>query len=161
MAQIKVEIKGLDKFNKKILAVAPALKIGIKAGTSHVEGKLKTYPPSTMANKPKAYSSGAGWGNFWYQRGWGSKWALADGSWHGRKASEQLQQKWTTRFEQGGLVGIVGNNASYARYVQGPDEVQNRAMPDIGWKSVDTVADEEKEVVERFVQNQVDKALGR
>jgi hypothetical protein len=161
MAQIKVEIKGLDKLNKKILAVAPALKTGIKAGTEHVKGKIATYPPSTTANKPKAYSKGAGWGNFWYQRGWGSKWALADGSWHGLKSSEQLGQRWSTKYKHGGLVGIVGNNASYAKYVQGPDEVQNKAMPGIGWKGVDTVAKEEEATVVKFVQAKVDQALGK
>jgi len=161
MAKIQVEIKGLDKLNKKILAVTPALKAGIKGATEHVKGKAATYPPQTMANKPRTYKTGAGFDNFWYQRGWGQKWALSGGGWHGRKSSEVLAKRWSTKYKNGGLTGIVGNNASYAVYVQGTNETQVKALKNIGWKGIDTIAEEEKDTVTKFIQDKVDRALGR
>ena len=158
MSQIKVEIKGLDKLRRRFDTVLPALKTGIKAGTQHVEGKVKSYPPQTMANKPKTYQTGAN--NTWYQRGWGGKWAIKAGGWHGKKSSEQLQQRWTTKMRNSGLTGVIGNNASYAKYVQGTKQEQAKALEAIGWKGVDTIAEEETVTVNNFIQNEIDRALG-
>ena len=160
MAKIQVEIKGLDKLNKKILAVTPALKAGIKGATRHIKGVAATYPPETLANKRKTYNSKAGWGNFWYQRGWGQKWALADGDWHGHQRSEVMGKQWNTEFKNGGLTSVVGNPVSYAPYVQGPEGVQVKALKNIGWKGIDTIAEEEKDTVTKFIQDKVDRALG-
>ena len=158
MSQIKVEIKGLDKLQRRFNTVLPALKTGIKAATVHVEVKVKSYPPQTIANKPKTYITGAN--NTWYQRGWGGKWAIKAGSWHGYKSSEQLQQRWAIKMQNGGLTGVVGNNASYAKYVQGTRVDQAKALNKIGWKGVDTIAEEEEKTVNNFIQNSVNKALG-
>jgi len=163
MASISVEIKGMPKLRRKILAVLPALKAGIKAGTIYVEGKINTVPPATIANKPKTYTSGS-W-NTWYERGWGSKWALSAGGWHGNKSSEMLDTRWTIAFKNAGLTGVVGNDASYGPYVQGPLQgsppLQAAALKKIGWKSVTTVAEEESETVTKFVQGHVEKALNK
>ena len=163
MASISVEIKGMPKLRRKILAVLPALKAGIKAATVHVEGKINTYPPETIANKAKTFTSGGN--NRWYERGWGTKWALSAGSWHGYKTSQDLKARWTIAFKNAGLTGVVGNNADYAPYVQGPLQgsppLQATALKKIGWKSVTTVAEEESETVAKFIQGHVEKALNK
>ena len=83
MANIQVEIRGLDKFSAKIDSVVPALKTGIKAATVHIAEQMRKYPPQTMANKPKTYKTGQQ--NTWYQRGWGQKWAERRLDWHCRQ----------------------------------------------------------------------------
>ena len=153
-----IEIRGLDKLRKRFDTVSPGIKAGVKAATVHVYGKAKSYPPHTLANQPKTYKTGAN--NTWYQRGWGGKWALAAGGWHGRKSSEQLQQKWSSRVTNGGFTGIIGNSASYAIYVQGERKDQAKALKRIGWKSVEDIAEEEAPTVADFISREVDKALG-
>ena len=155
-----IEIKGLDKLRGKIDAVEPKLKIAIKAATVHIKGVAATYPKATEANLPKVYVSGAGWGNFWYERGWGQKWAVASSDgWHGRKSSEQLGQKWATGFRGNGLIGIVGNNASYAKYVQGFESERNQKMKKIGWQGVEEIAESERDEVIAFVMKYIGQAL--
>ena len=123
----------------------------LMAGGVHVEGKLKEYPPSTAANSP------GGPGSQWYERGWGSRWQRMDGSMGGRQSSETLGKKWTMQGSGGDKV-IIGNNVSYGPYVQGPSE-QAKALREIGWKTTDTVASEEAEVVLNMVKKEVDKIL--
>ena len=158
MSNVNIEIRGWDKFRARMLSVTPAIKTGVKAATVHVAGKVKSYPQATLANMPKTYKTGQN--NTWYQRGWGAKWALAGGGWHGRKSSEQLQQRWATRFENDGFTGIVGNSASYATYVMGEREDQATALKEIGWKSIDDIAEDEAVTVRNFIKQKIDEALG-
>lgn len=113
----------------------------------HVKGKVSQYPPSTSANQP------GGPGSQWYQRGWGTKWKRKDGSEGGSQTSEDLGPSWTAKGEQGKRV-IIGNDASYGPYVQGPSK-QARALKAIGWKTTDTVVKEE----EVYVLNQIKKRV--
>ena len=151
-----IQIKGIPELEKKLQSVLPAVKVGIKAATLHIKGKIAQYPPATQANAPKSYVPGQ-W-NTWYERGWGSKWAVASGGWKGKKSSEALGRKWTTDTRNDGLTGVVGNNVSYGPYVQ-DTERQATALKRIGWKTTGQVADEEKERVTEFIKDQVDKAL--
>lgn len=151
-----IQVKGLDELLRKFGYIPPGVKAAIKAGTEHVMGKAKIYPPSTNANQPKSYQKGA-W-NTWYERNWGSKWALKDGGWHGHKSSEGLKHRWTMKMENNGLKGVIGNNVTYGKYVQGPDD-QADAMKSIGWKTTDEIVDEEKDTVTRFIQSKIDEAL--
>ena len=151
-----IQIKGLDKLEKKLGDIQPGVQAGIKAATVHIKGKIAKYPPATIANQPKSYSKGQ-W-NTWYERGWGSKWALSGGGWHGRKSSETLGRKWTIEIRNNGLTGIVGNNVSYGPYVQDPER-QARALKRIGWKTTSEVAEEEAQTVTDFIKGQIDKAL--
>lgn len=153
-----IEIKGLDKLQRKLGYIPPSVKASIKAATLHVMGQAKVYPPSTIANQPKSYQKGA-W-NTWYERNWGSKWALKEGGWHGIKSSEGLKHKWAMKMENDGLRGHIGNNVSYGMYVQGAD-TQASAMKRIGWKTTDDIVDEERDTVTRYIQSAVDKALGK
>lgn len=145
-----IEIKGLDKLKWKMQGVMPAVKVGIKAGTLHVKGKVAIYPKATIANDPSQQR--------WYERGWGSKWHLKSGGWHGKKSSEMLGKKWTIEIRNDGLTGVIGNNVSYGPYVQSPDK-QASALKKIGWKTTEEVAEEEKETVLNGIKAQVDKAL--
>ena len=160
MSKAEIQIRGLDEFRARILGGVPGIKSGVKAATVHVAGKAQIYPPETMANQPKIYQRGGN--NTWYQRGYGSKRATPSGKVWGKGSSEQLQQQWAKgiRFENDGLTGIVGNKVSYAPYVMGERNVQATALKGIGWKSVEDIADEERDTVLNFIKENIDRALG-
>ena len=147
-------IKGDAELRRKLAKITNprAIVPGVKAAATHLRGMVTKYPPSTAANSP------GGPGSRWYQRGWGSKWMRKDGSAGGIQNSEDLGPSWTRRIEKEGLRFIIGNDTSYAKYVQGPDD-QAKAMKRIGWKDTDTIAKEEEETVLNFVKAQVDKIL--
>lgn len=151
-----IEIKGLDKLERKLGAIRPALARGIKASTLHIKGQIAKYPPATSGNAPKQYTKGQ-W-NTWYERGWGQKWALSKGGWHGKKVSEMLGRKWTIKVVNKGMTGIVGNNVSYGPYVQ-DTERQAAPMKRIGWKTTGEVAEAELPRVMNFIQGEIEKEL--
>jgi hypothetical protein len=151
-----IQIKGLDRLKIKLGYIPPGMKAGVKAATLHVKGKIAKYPPSTAANQPKVYHAGQ-W-NTWYERGWGTKWATASGSWKGKKSSEMLGKKWTIEMRNDGLTGVVGNNVSYGPYVQ-DTERQAAPLKRIGWKTTGQVVDEERETVLKFIQDEIENAL--
>lgn len=151
-----IQIKGIDKLLIKFDGIEPAIKRGVKASALHIKGRVAEYPQATAANAPKTYSSGGN--NNWYVRGWGGKWALKGGGWHGRKSSENLGRKWTIVSTNNGLTAKIGNNVSYGKWVQSP-EFQARALERIGWKTTEQVAEDERLNVERFIRGEIDKAL--
>ncbi len=117
----------------------------------YVKGKIAKYPPATIGNSP---SNPRGQ---WYQRGWGVRYKGGGG----RKTSENLGKKWTTKYNKAKFEAKVGNNASYAIFVQGPKgDGQARHMAGIGWKSIDTVAEKETKRVQEYVYEAVRRALG-
>jgi hypothetical protein len=147
-----IQIKGLDKLQIKFDGIEPAIRAGIKASTVHIKGKAAEYPQATIANDPGQKR--------WYERGWGSKWHVRGGGWHGRKSSETLGKKWTVEFTNNGMTARIGNNVSYGKWVQSP-EYQARALKRIGWKTTEQIAEDERETVEKFIKSQIDKALSK
>lgn len=151
-----IQLKGLDRLKIKLGHIPPGMKAGVKAATLHVKGKIAKYPPTTEANMPKTFQSGGN--NRWYQRGWGSKYVLKSGTVHGTKSSEILGKAWTIKIRNDGLTGVIGNDTEYGPYVQDTDK-QAAPLKRIGWKTTGQVADEERETVLKFIQNQVEDAL--
>jgi hypothetical protein len=157
-----ISIKGMEKLEAKFAGLQPGFIRGIYASGLHIKGKIARYPASTAANSPKSFQSKGN--NNWYVRGWGGKWAIKGGGWHGRRSSEGLGRKWTVTFRNSGLTVVVGNNVSYGPYVQGSIEDnpgQARALGRIGWQTTDDVAQQEKLTVERFIKSEIDKALSK
>ena len=120
----------------------------IQAAVTHVSGKVSAYPSSTDANSPA--------NRRWYERGWGTRYRRKDGSWGGQQTSEDLGPSWKGKATSD-TRGIIGNDASYAKWVQGPQ--QSAIMKKIGWKTTDTVVDEESEKVLKSIQEAVDNEL--
>ena len=151
-----IQIIGLEKIRKHFDAIEPALKTAIKAATLHVKGKVAKYPPSSEANIP--------FQRRWYERGWGSKWMIKNGTWHGNKSSEMLGRKWTIEMRNNGMEGVIGNNVNYGPDVQGGADAphpQTAPLKRIGWKTTDEVAEEEQETVMRYISDAIEKALSR
>lgn len=147
---------GYAELELKFGNLDPAIKRSVAAGSLHIKGKVSIYAPATAGNSPRTYTTGGQ--NIWYERGWGSKWALKGGGWHGRKKSETLGRKWTIEIRNGGMVGIIGNNVSYGPYVQDPEE-QTHVHKAHGWKTTKQVADEEVDTVRNLFKREIDAAL--
>jgi hypothetical protein len=58
------------------------------------------------------------------------------------------------------LTQIIGNNASYAKYVQSAED-QARFHKRRGWKTDEQVLASEGDEVLKFIQHEVDKELAR
>jgi phage gpG-like protein len=156
MSDVVVEIEGLDELIRKLDDVAQLRKVhaGIRAAGMYVKGKIAIYPPATIANSPNNPSGQ------WYQRGWGIRYKGGGG----RQTSENLGKKWTSKYDKRKFEAVVGNNASYAVFVQGPKQGgkgarQAKHMANIGWKSIDTVAKEETKRVQEYVFEAVRRAI--
>lgn len=128
------------------------VKSGIQKATAHVQGKIAQYPPDSRAHRPQPFVSDRQRRYFFaalrrgeievpYRRGMSPK-------------SEALGRKWTRTFRQAGLTGIVGNNTSYARYVQGTEK-QTAYHTQTGWKTTGQVADEEAGAVMAIVNEEL------
>ncbi len=130
----------------------------VKAATEHVKRKAAIYPDA--GNKPAK-----GWASqFWSDKQ--RKWFWANfragkldlpyrrGQSPG---SKRMGSKWTTRFRDAGLTGVVGNNVSYGILVQGEKQTQYHAKT--GWKTMETVKEQERETVQEYILEGIRKAV--
>jgi len=149
----EVRVEGLDEIIRKIDSVAKLKRAvnGLRAGAVHIEGKMKQYPGSSIANSPSNPTGR------WYERTYGPRWRRRDGSIGGRKTSEDLRSKWTIASEASGLRQVIGNNVSYGIHVQGEKQAHFHAAR--GWKTTEQVAKEETDTVVNFVKSEIDKDL--
>jgi hypothetical protein len=149
-----VTIKGLPELARKLDNLQDLKQIipELKASASHIKGTVNVYPPHTIANSPDQ--------GRWYERGYGSRWQRKDGTVGGRKTSETLGRKWTTKKRDRGLTWIIGNNVSYGEYVQDRGK-QAKFHKRRGWKTIQDVAEQEAETVVNFIKAKVDKILAK
>ncbi len=111
-----IHISGLAEAQRLLgIDFDPALKAATQAIALEVQGRIAPYPPATEANSP-----GNATGK-WYERGYGPRWLRKDGSVGGRKTSEMLGRRWAIR-AVGRIGHLIGNAASYARFVHSADE---------------------------------------
>jgi hypothetical protein len=70
--------------------------------------------------------------------------------------SGRLGRSWTTKVDQGGKRGIVGNNVVYAIYVQGPR--QRWFHEAHGWLTIEDVKDNESKAIREIFEDEYRKA---
>jgi len=87
-----------------------------------IRTRTREYPPPSIANSPDNPSG------HWYVRGYGTMYA----SGVGYRTSQDLKSKWYTRLFP--TYVEVGNTATYAPFVHGPDQVPIHKQR--GWKSL-------------------------
>jgi len=156
MIQIKVDLGNLPD-NLTRLAKGRALVDGLAAAALHVKGKIAVYPAQKRLTRKAVYGktfvsaaqrryvmAALKRGDWPYQRG------VSDGS-------ETLGRRWTTAARNGGLVQVVGNNASYADRVQGDN--QSLYHKAVGWKRVDEIGRKLAPDVRRIVSDHVRRAV--
>lgn len=146
---LRVEVKNLKRLVRKLndLEQLEAIKPALQAAALHVKGKIAVYPPASEANTPGQKR--------WYERGYGPRWPGG-----GRKTSEILGKRWSIKGRDNGLTQIVGNNASYAVYVQSKAH-QAWFHAKRNWKTDREVLDDESETIVKFLSDAVEKVLER
>jgi len=158
MADSYIKIEGLDAAIRKCEKIGSLdiVKAGLKEAGTHVKGKIAQYPPRTYVPQPFVSARQKA---FFFA-------ALADGRIEvpyrrGQSpGSEDLGQRWSIKVQKGGLRVVVGNNAAYGPFVQGPDE-QAWFMKARGWKTTDQIAEQESDNVNRIVAERINQALNR
>lgn len=145
---IRIDVKGMDELMRKFKQfpeeitknMAQAGKEAAQRIVLPTEG-LQNYPPETAANKPPVP---------YYVRGLGMERSL-QGQEYNDSSSENLGKQWVVNSQ--GLNTVIGNSASYAKWVHGED--QAKAMGAIGWKKLlataKKVADDIRGVYEDWV----------
>jgi hypothetical protein len=151
---LNFKVTGIEALSKR-LNVAPAIKSAIQAAILYYKGKIAIYPPATDANKPgRTDAKGRPMG--YYVRGTGYFNAKGEQT----SYSETLGRRWTTETKNNGYTGIVGNNASYASYVQ-DETTQAPVHKRIGWGTVQSVAKAEMEKLKSIIRNIIVTALNK
>lgn len=142
-------IQGLEQVQRKIRAISDksARKRVLSVGGFVAQGILAQYPPSTVANSP-ANPSGR-----WYERGFGTRTPTG----RSYRTSETLGRRWTMRATAD--EAVVGNNASYAPFVQG--EKQAAFHKRRGWLSTVEVAtkSEHASKIASAMERQIEKEI--
>jgi hypothetical protein len=134
-----IQIQGIDKLMRKLTLAAAiqTLEPPMYRGVNRLEAFMKYYPPAPSGSK--------------YIRGYGFP---------NRPTSEKYGQRWTTKVTSSasGLVGKVGNNASYAPWV-GSSMFQTRFHARTGWPTdAKAIAANGKAIMADF-QSAIDRAL--
>ena len=158
MPEVVIRIEGLDRLQGKLAALEPRRYMTAVMGVclSDIKRDVAAYPPATEANQPRSFTSGGR--NTWYERGYGSRWVRKNGSIGGRHTSELLGRSWTTRVEQGGMRGVVGNKVSYGPFVQDEGE-QAPFHKARGWTTIQQVAKRQAPRAIKRIQEAVRKIL--
>jgi len=163
---IQIKITGADTVRALLNPekAMGAVKRAVKRGTVHVKAQIAKYPPETEANRPgRVYPGGGLMGYYQRGRGWMEPNVSREGAVAYRlrpgSASQKLGTRWTVKFEDAGLTGVAGNNASYGPYVQGDQQAWFHAARK--WKTTKTVEAEEAAMVRGFFEEELNNAFFR
>lgn len=158
MPDVIIRIEGLDRIQDKLKQLEPRrfMTAVMAVCLADIKDDIAAYPPASEANRPRSFTSGGV--NRWYERGYGSRWARKDGSVGGSPTSEELGRSWTTRVEQHGMRGVVGNKVSYGPFVQDERE-QAPFHKDRGWTTIQEVAKRQAPKAIKRIQAAIRKIL--
>jgi len=158
---IEIKITGVNAIRSLLnpdLAMR-GVKEGIKKATAHVQDNIAQYPPSPKGRPqfPNGFKTLRQQRYFF--------WALRHGEIvvpypRGEPPSETLGRKWTTKITDGGLTGVVGNNASYAQWVQSGKK-QSRYHKLTGWKTDAQIIKSEAAMVNDIVNKELESVFLR
>jgi hypothetical protein len=152
-----MRVEGLGELReimKKLGSLEP-VKVGLKTGAAHLKGQVAKEP--RVSRRPQA--------QYWtdkQRRGFFAK--LRSGEievpyYRGiNRKSERLRQSWTVQSRRGGLMWIIGNDASYGPLVKDPNR-QVAYHKKTGWKNTDQDVEENKAKINNIVKQVVDRAL--
>lgn len=142
----------------KRLEQSRGMVAGLSAAALYLKGKLAVYPARKTVSRKSVYGRSFASdaqrrfvmmlirrGDVPYRRG-------------GSRESESFGRRWSTQSQRGGLEQVIGNNASYARYLM-DDEEQSRYHAAVGWRKVGDIVNRERGEVIRIVQSGVDRDL--
>lgn len=141
-----MRVSGVQSTINKLRKIQPPLlfRHTLRNAAEMIKGWVAEYPPSTVANDPGQER--------WYERGYGPRWLRSDGSVNGRRTSQTLGRRWSTSTSS--TKATIGNNASYAPYVQG-EKQQAWYHKKRNWRTIEDAVREKKDEVLEFLQEQV------
>lgn len=150
-----IRITGIGDTIKRLEALGGSFGDSLLKGAIYLRGVIAEYPPSKRLTRRSVYGR-----SFVSERQ--RRWffaSLNDGSLQiPYRRTHNLGHRWTARKESE-RKAIVGNNASYARYVQDEDRPQALFMAAIGWRTAQSVTRAEKEKVVREIKRDVQAQL--
>jgi hypothetical protein len=160
----ELQVEGFDELKRALERspeiARPIIQRAMNESLMLLVGLLRPYPPQpsrTRARRFNTYARGIGFfprrsfeGGERKKRG-----AFQAGARGGRvrRVSEKLGEKWTweVRETPAGLVGVLGNTASYSEVVQGRKQPAFHRRT--GWVTVDeALGQAEPQIMERFGQ---------
>jgi len=149
---ITVTVDGFDTLEK---VLSPSefrrmAKIVLLKIAKEVKVQAIPYPSEGPWNQPGPYPAR------WYQRQFGSRWALKGGGTGGNSSSERMQKLWVIT-QKGPWQVSVGNRASYAPYVMG--EEQRSYHEAHGWKKLKEIGAEESRKGPRIMEEELEKSI--
>lgn len=142
---IRIEgLPRLERIMREVGSLRP-VKRGLAKGAIHLRRKIRTYPEQRPPTNPK----------YQYIRGVGTKYVPT-----GRiqKTSENHGKSWGGQSGLGGLQWTIGSDTSYGPFLQSVEK-QTSYHKTTGWKTTETVKDEEEATVNAAVKREVDLAL--
>ena len=155
---VEFDQRQLESILKKIAAPMPAVnrRKAMRKSLFRLRRVVAKYPPATEANREPPEGSKR---RSWYERGFGTRTVTGKAY----PTSETLGRRWTSAkadVRQDGGRGTIGNNASYAKYVQDKD-TQAGFHKDRGWVTIQDAIEDNQRVIIGFWKDEADKALSR
>ena len=149
-----IRIEGMERIQKKLDSMANQayMEGAMTAAVTIIHTDIAQYPDATEANNPA--------NKRWYERGYGSRYRRKDGSIGGKRTSQTLGRRWTKAVQNRGTRGVVGNNATYAPYVQDAER-QAAAHTAHGWDTIQAVVGRQKGRVVQLLQAAIHKVLNQ
>lgn len=145
-----MHIEGLPELMRKLEAIKGSawMRNALRAVAITMKDAIAPYPPGSEANTPNQRR--------WYERGYGTRWLRKDGTVGGKRTSQTLGRNWSTRIEA--TRAILGNGASYARYVHDKD-LQPAFHRARGWKTAQDALSEQSSVIESILSDYLGREL--
>ena len=153
MAEIKLE--GLDQIKARLAFMQDprGMQAGLEAAANDIRNIAKVYPPYKHVTMKQA----GGWKSDKQRKYVMAK--IREGSIIPGKSrrSNKLRDNWKIKVNK--LSAQVHNQSTYGPYVQGGGDDQSRMHDLIGWKTVETIADEQTERVVATIMKVVNRIL--
>lgn len=160
MAKSAIKIEGLDKLTHKIddLEKLKGVKVAMRGAAEHVKSVVSKYPPDDKAHRPQPFVSDRQRRGFFarlraglievpYRRGQSP-------------GSMDHSSRWNVQERDSGLTQVIGANTGYGPLLQDASS-QTPYHKKTGWKTIQTVALEEADKVNKFIKDEIDKVLRR
>lgn len=139
---MSIEIKGIAEVNAKLgsMVTREVLRPPMQRAVSRLQYVVQDYPPAPSGSR--------------YIRGYGFA--------GGPRTSENLGKRWTTVIEThaDGLVGKVGNNASYGPLVQS-ERFQTAVHRRTGWMTDERALRENEDAIVGDFEREIERALAK
>lgn len=133
------------------------LKAGLREAAIYFKGRADDYPPQVRLSRASVY--GVTFFSDTQRRAFFGMLRSGDISVpYRRRGSGGLAGKFGIEERDSGFAQVIGNNATYARYLL-DEERRTKMHASIGWKTLEEVYRAEESAIQRIVQNAIQRAI--